>query len=727
MQTLSNNHQRGSIIIPIAVSLVVGLILLGGVQLAYYFYMKRELQNAADMASLSAVQLIEKSGTLTCDQPSHPAQQAAAAIIKENFGYGTLSEMTVLCGTWDPEQYPEEGHFKAVAVNGEYNAILVDLTYEALGFMPFAVDATITANAIAKKGTMPVAVFSVAPALLSLGQGALTGLLTQLGLDAIGSNVGSYQGLANVKIKTSGLLEELFKNTDIDLDAVVTVAELNALLNTNVGLGDIVVAAVKAADQNLIAAAVLDSLLDVKAELNNLGVQIPLGSGTHGRGLFAQIMAPSVQSALNAEVGIGDILDVVLDVATKKHALNVPLKLGIGGILKASVEAKVIEPASIGIGGKGTSAYSASVRAFVHLCVDSAGECDEDGYDSGWLRLQVNIPVALEVVTGKATLNSLCERNDTSEEKNPIANITTASSVLGLCTGDITKDHVFSSAFSCRDTALGSKKLASLGVLGQVLLSLNSKAAFDVLADDDNEGDNEDDGGKDYIEGQSEVFVNPLSVGKSLDDLIWEATVNLLKGGEGVLGDDQATGESLWNATLANKEEEEKCNPVPQNWAGWHCRKDVRDEIAESLKTGLGGLIGDLANDLLEGKLLTGLVGLVNNLLKGLLLDLDPCTPTALLGAAPVITGGTVAGCIGQIDDVLDDLREAEVEQDEEDEEDEEDVLALLALITGLLSPSLDGLGGMLSELLDNLGVDVFTVETKLISLDCEGGAQLVY
>lgn len=721
MQTLSNNHQRGSIIIPIAVSLVVGLILLGGVQLAYYFFMKRELQNAADMASLSAVQLIEKSGTLTCDQPSHPAQQAAAAIIKENFGYGALSEMTVLCGIWDPEQYPEEGHFKAVAVNGEYNAILVDLTYEALGFMPFSVDATITANAIAKKGTMPVAVFSVAPALLSLGQGALTGLLTQLGLDAIGSNVGSYQGLANVNIKTSALLEELFKNTSIDLDAVVTVAELNALLNTNVGLGDIVVAAVKAADQNLIDAAVLNSLLDVQAELNDLGIPpIPLGSGANGRGLFAEIMAPSVQSALNAEIGIGDILDVVLDVAAKQHAaLNLPLTLNIEGILKATVEAKVIEPASIGIGGKGTSAYSASVRAFVHLCVDSAGECDEDGYDSGWLRLQVNIPVALEVVTGKATLNSLCERNDTSEEKNPIANITTASSVLGLCTGDITKDHVFSSAFSCRDTALGSKKLASLGVLGQVLLSLNSKAAFDVLADDDNE----DDGGKDYIEGQSEVFVNPLLVGKTLDGLIKEATVNLLQGGEGVLGDDQATGESLWNATLANKEEEEKCNPVPQNWAGWHCRKEVRDEIVESLKTGLGGLIGDLANDLLEGKLLTGLVGLVNNLFKGLLLDLDPCTPTALLGG-PVTTEGTVTGCIRQIDDVLDGLREAEVEQDEEDEED---VLALLALITGLLSPSLDGLGGMLSELLDNLGVDVFTVETKLISLDCEGGAQLVY
>lgn len=614
--------------------------------------------------------------------------------------------MTVLCGTWDPEQYPEEGHFKAVAVNGEYNAILVDLTYEALGFMPFAVDATITANAIAKKGTMPVAVFSVAPALLSLGQGALTGLLTQLGLDAIGSNVGSYQGLANVKIKTSGLLEELFKNTDIDLDAVVTVAELNALLNTNVGLGDIVVAAVKAADQNLIDAAVLNSLLGVKAELNNLGVQIPLGSGTHGRGLFAQIMAPSVQSALNAEVGIGDILDVVLDVATKKHALKVPLNLEVGGILKAFVEAKVIEPASIGIGGPGTTAYSASVRAFVHLCVDFDGECDEDGYGSGLLRLLVDIPVGVEAVTGKATLNALCERKDMSEEKNPIANITTASSVLGLCTGDLTKDDVFSSAFSCRETDFGNKELASIGLLGQVLLSLNSKAAPDVLSGND--------GGKDYIEGESEFFVNPLPVGKTLDDLIKQVTVNLLQGGEGVLGDDQATGESLWNAAV----QEEKCDP--EGWAtGRSCRGKVKDYILTNLETGLGGFIGDLANDLLEGKLLTGLVGLVNNLLKGLLLDLDPCTPTGPFSAP--LPGGTVNGCIEQIDTLLEGLRDAEVEQDKQD------VLALLALMTGLLSPSLDGLGSVLSELLDNLGVDVFTVETKLISLDCEGGAQLVY
>lgn len=707
MQTSSINHQRGSIIIPVAVSLVVGLILLGGVQLGYYFYMKLELQNTADMAALSSVQLINHEGTLTCDQPAHPAQQAAAAMITENFRYGALSQTTIQCGTWSPEQYPEEEHFKAVAVNGEYNAIQVDLTYEAPVFLPFSVEATITAKAIAKKGTMPVAVFSVAPALLSLEQGALTGLLTQLGLDALGTNVGSYQGLANVKIKTSGLL----KNTGINLDAVTTVGDLNALLNTNVGLGDIVVAAVGAADQNLIDAAVLNSLLDVKAQLNNLGVKIPLGSGANGRGLFAEIMAPSVQSALNAEVGIGDILDVVLDVAAKKHALNVPLDLDLGGILKASVEAKVIEPASIGIGGKGTSAYSSSVRAFVQLCVDSAGTCDADGYDSGLLRLQVDIPVGVEAVTGKATLNSLCERNDETEEKNPIANIITTSSVLGLCTGDITKNQVFSSAFSCRDLDFGSKQLASLGLLGQVLLSLNSQAKLDVLS--------ANDGGKDYIEGDSKVFVNTLPVGKTLDDLIKEATVQLLMGGEGVLGENQATGTSLWNKMVAEKE----CNPVPQDLfgSGWNCRKEVRDEIVTGLKTGLEGLIGNLVDNVLKGKLLTGVVGLLADVLVVVLGNpLDPCTPTTLLGI-PMTTGGTVSGCIGQIDEVLEDLREEQIEHDNTN------VSALLILITELLRPSFNGLGGVLSELLDNLGVETNPVETKLISISCDGGAQLVY
>lgn len=70
---------------------------------------------------------------------------------------------------------------------------------------------------------------------------------------------------------------------------------------------------------------------------------------------------------------------------------------------------------------------------------------------------------------------------------------------------------------------------------------------------------------------------------------------------------------------------------------------------------------------------------------------------------------------------MLEELRDAEVEQGNKN------VAALLALITGVLSPSLDGLGGVLSALLVNLGVEVNPIETKLISISCDGGAQLVY
>ena len=38
-----------------------------------------------------------------------------------------------------------------------------------------------------------------------------------------------------------------------------------------------------------------------------------------------------------------------------------------------------------------------------------------------------------------------------------------------------------------------------------------------------------------------------------------------------------------------------------------------------------------------------------------------------------------------------------------------------------------NGLGDVLSKLLDNLGVETNPVKTKLISVSCDGGAQLVY
>jgi len=169
----------------------------------------------------------------------------------------------VSCGVWDPVKYAEkEGHFTKIEDeedNVEYNAILVDLTYDAIGFMPFSTDATIRTKAIAKKSFQPVAVFSVGASLLELDEGALTNTLSAVGLDLFGTSLGSFKGLADAKIKTSGLLENILGEDA--LDGVVTVGDLNTLLATEVGLGSIMVAAVKAAGhEEVIGAKLLGSI-----------------------------------------------------------------------------------------------------------------------------------------------------------------------------------------------------------------------------------------------------------------------------------------------------------------------------------------------------------------------------------------------------------------------------------------------------------------------------------
>lgn len=714
MQTSSINRQRGSIIIPFAVSLVVGLILLGGVQLAYYFFMKRELQNAADMAALSAVQLIEKTGELTCNNVEHPAQKAAEAIIKENFQYGVLSNMTVSCGVWDPVKYAEkEGHFTKIEDeedNVEYNAILVDLTYDAIGFMPFSTDATIRTKAIAKKSFQPVAVFSVGPSLLEIDNGALNNTLSAVGLNLFGTNIGSFKGLADAKIKTSGLLENILGKDA--LEAVVTVGDLNTLLDTEVGLGQIMVAAVKAADsENVVGLTLLEA---IGAELDSL--TIPLGSvDENGRGgLFAHIKAPSAKAALDTMVGVGDILNVVLGVATKNKAIDLPLNVDLG-LLRADVKVGVIEPPSIGIGGPGTTAYSASVRAFLRLCADlNASSCESatGGFLSGLLELKVDIPVGIEAVTGKATLGPMCEKKDEVSGK-PIAEITTDADFLGLCIGDITQANVFSNVFSCTAPKPASKDIAALKTLGINLLTLSSSAAISALPTE---------GTEEYIEGDVEFIGNKIDLNLTVSDLV-SGLLNVTMGTNGTGWENSTSGQDLWDAqkTISN------CDPGDDGFSGYQCRKSMRYTILNGLEQGLNGLVGELVDDILKGKLLTGVVKVVGGLVNGLInivgIDTDPCTTKwTLLGIG--YYGGDESACVVQIDEVLNSMKNSEVQ------DNDGPVPALLALITGILEPLLTMLGGedgVLTKLLDSLGLEVNKVRTELISLDCDSAAQLVY
>ncbi|WZB63973.1 pilus assembly protein TadG-related protein [Achromobacter xylosoxidans] len=48
------SRQRGSMTVAVVFAVLVGMVLLGVAQLGYGYYMKREVQKAADLAALSA-------------------------------------------------------------------------------------------------------------------------------------------------------------------------------------------------------------------------------------------------------------------------------------------------------------------------------------------------------------------------------------------------------------------------------------------------------------------------------------------------------------------------------------------------------------------------------------------------------------------------------------------------------------------------------------------------
>ena len=401
---------RGSIILPVAFSMLVGFILLGAVQLGYYFYMKLEMQNAADLAALSGVQLLSDGDTQLDDcEKAEAVGKASARKNVERHGELLDDQLVVVCGTWD-ETVEDVTHFMPVAdTNGKFNALRVTIQYNVLPFVPFSSATDIAVEAIAKKSALPVAAFSVGPALLSFENGLLTNLLEVAGLTLTGTEVASFKGLADVNIKPSGLLEQL----DIEIPANITVAELNSLLSADTSvkaLYKIVDASVKAVTSRELTDAELAVLAKLSAALKTKGVTIPIGSNNGQRGgLFAHIVAPSAKAALDTEVGLGDILNVVLAAATKGRAVDLPLAVEIPGLLKVDGKIGIIEPPSIGLGTTGATAHSASVRAFLRWCVDLEQACSDTsaGFESGLFDLKVDIPVGVEVVAGTATLGPM--------------------------------------------------------------------------------------------------------------------------------------------------------------------------------------------------------------------------------------------------------------------------------------------------------------------------------
>ncbi len=466
-------RQRGSIILPAAVAILVSLVLLASADIGYVFYLKRELQKAADLSAVAAAQRIEIGAVgPTCGAP---VIEAAQDVARRNLvPAGVEGETrTLRCGQWlrtagagvappaelgDPSA-PEEWFFSA---NANVNAVWVRLDLRAPQLMPLMpISRDLMAHAVAVQDA-PVAAFSVGSQLLRFEKNSVLGVvLDQVGVNADVLTVLDGNGLANTMLTPGGLLQAL----GIPITADMTVADINGVLAARqVQVGDLLQATADVIGQNQFAALGLNALNTIRLAPGAGGLllrelRVPLGSAANGRGLFAEIIAPAgaVTGALNATLSAGDLVSTLLTVAAfdnrvtrSAHAVGADI-LALAGV---QVSVRVVEPARIGIGGVGTRAYNAQIRTHVDIDTDRMPLLS---FLLNLLNTRVHLPLHVDLVGGHGEITAL-----SCQGERRTVDIRVKSSILNACVANLQPSGLFSSLAACEPRVQPAQTLVSL-------------------------------------------------------------------------------------------------------------------------------------------------------------------------------------------------------------------------------------------------------------------------
>lgn len=694
--------QRGSILIATAGALLVSVVLLASADLGYLFYAKRELQKVADLSALAGAQLIDK---LNC------APAIAAAIGNANLNLSKLSlsissaTNPVVCGRWDPainpsnttvakEEAPSE-KYNGVAVrkyfgtpsgSNEYNAVKVAFTQSVPTFFGFLGSRAISVEAIAMRDA-PLATFSVGSTLSTINTAGtpLGSVLNLVGAGINASSLVGYNGLAQVKISPSGLLQAL----GIPVSADLGVGELNTLLAARqVELGALLNAIVTLGGQGSLLASNLSIVNGVKTALGVDALNVQLGSTSTVGGLFAVINAPgaTTSSALNAQVSALDLITSAIGVAASQRAIATDIN--VSNILGITATAKlgIVEPPSIGIGGIGTKAYTAQVRLYSHVTTTGGGLV------SGLLSLlgtTIDLPIVIDVVSSMGTLADMnCGASP------PAATINVDASLLKACIGKVNESTIFSTVDAC-GTGLQDQtfaKVLDINLLaGQVHVNPLSTPTVPVTLNV----------GQVKSTGQ-----NPLAIGDTVSSLINQLLALVLAQPSG-----SGTGGSLGSlsAGAAAQVADKYLNLYNYNPGSVASRM-----ISDGATWGRPCLIGLLTcamPDVWKGQV-TPLIGSCNN----------TCKRDALISSLQTAaSGGLVSSLLGGVGDLVTSLLGGSSATPQNL------LQTILKPVIELLKPILNAVGSTLSNLLlTRLGIDLGVTDVKLMSLSCNN-SRLVY
>ncbi|WP_134709342.1 TadG family pilus assembly protein [Stenotrophomonas maltophilia] len=445
----SFSRARGGMSVTMMLVMLALLAMLGLIEIGYLFWAKRDAQKVADLAALAGAQRLE-----LCSPDNSDNSAARQNALAQNRFAGTLQ---IRCGNWSASRGTGTRFVTSVDASNPRNAVQVIAERSVLPFFGQTSSLpTVSVQAVARRAE-PTAVFAVGSQLLRTnGDSVLLSTLRLVGLDVTNATVLSYDGLAQANVTPSGLLKAL----NIPVSANLSVADFNRLLSVNkISLAQLVDATATVVGRDSAVAVQLRALSDLVAtQLDINKLNIVLGSQAGGGGLFAEVVSPdgTVGSALESQINVLNLINTAISIANDGNGVAVK---GLD-LLGIRIQAGVVEPPSIAIGGVGSRAYNAQVRLMAD--VDS-NNLFALGPLLSLLGTRLHLPLHVDVANGMGTLTGIqCGGSP------PKATIQVDSSVLRACVGNVDPAQRFSKANVC-DATLQDEQLLKL--LGQPLIN----------------------------------------------------------------------------------------------------------------------------------------------------------------------------------------------------------------------------------------------------------------
>lgn len=406
---------RGSVAIltALAMLVVVGVAALA-VDLGSFFYQKRRLQAATDLAAVAAAGNLAK------------ARDAAVATLALN-GFAADALQTVETGAYvaDPS-VPADKRFTVqplASANGV--RLRTQITTPRIFSAVFAVITPATAAAVSDSCT------SAAPCAAAGGSGAsqqgvtisaqATAAQNALASFAIGSRLAGLNGgilnsvlgaLLGANLSLSLMDYQALASANIDLftfsNALATRASLTAVTYDQLAAGsfktgDLLGAALDAAKANAaIGSTAIGALSQIAAAAPNVTAPINqlLSFGPYGS------MTVGSAAPMSVSVSALDLVSAIAQIANGKHQIEAGLNLGLPGVASASLQLAIGErqvgTSWVAVGPAGASVHTAQTRLLLTLELTVPG-----------LSTTVHAPLYVELASGTAQLSSVqCASGD---------------------------------------------------------------------------------------------------------------------------------------------------------------------------------------------------------------------------------------------------------------------------------------------------------------------------